>query len=267
VVAVSLSTATSMDSGSPVAVPLAVGSPEQSLVVNSSTVEPASAVTLTAGELSLAGDTGVVDVSVGVAGGVESSTYVKRGTEHGVVFCAASEAVARKLVDESSATVTSTENVPSVRLAVSVPAGASEHSASVYSRTTAPGSVVPLIEGVVSFAGDPGLLPVIVSDEGSVESSTYVTGSEQPDALPAASVAVARKAVVLSSLTVTSKEKAPAVAVVASSGTPEQSLVVNNFTVASVSAVPSRTGVVSSAGESGSVPVNSGTDGRTLSST
>ena len=55
------------------ALPVAVGAPEQSLVVYSSTVEPASAVPVIFGELSFAGESGVEPSDDGAAGALESS--------------------------------------------------------------------------------------------------------------------------------------------------------------------------------------------------
>jgi hypothetical protein len=56
------------------ALPEAATEPEQSLVVYSLTVEPASAVPEIAGELSFAGPAGVEARLLGSAGAVESST-------------------------------------------------------------------------------------------------------------------------------------------------------------------------------------------------
>ena len=51
----------------------ATGAPEQSLVVKSSTVEPASAEPLSSGSLSFAGEAGFELEIVGAAGGLESA--------------------------------------------------------------------------------------------------------------------------------------------------------------------------------------------------
>ena len=56
------------------AVPVAAAPPEQSLVVYTRTVEPASAVPLISGLLSFAGETGLEARALGSAGAVESST-------------------------------------------------------------------------------------------------------------------------------------------------------------------------------------------------
>jgi hypothetical protein len=87
------------------AVPDAAAAPEQSAVVKTRTSEPASALPVTAGAFSFAGDTGVVPRPLGVAGAVESSTYVN-AAEHVEVLFALSVAVAAKLVVESLATET-----------------------------------------------------------------------------------------------------------------------------------------------------------------
>jgi hypothetical protein len=54
--------------------PVAAGAPEQSEVVYSFTVEPASAEPISFGLLSFAGEAGLEDETDGVAGSVESST-------------------------------------------------------------------------------------------------------------------------------------------------------------------------------------------------
>ena len=61
----------------------------------------------------------------------------------------------------------------------------------VYSLTVEPASAEPVTSGKLSFAGEAG---EVASDEGAagaLESSMYATPLEQPDTLPAASVAVA----------------------------------------------------------------------------
>jgi hypothetical protein len=58
----------------PVALPLVTGAPEQSLLVYSLTVEPASATPLTNGLLLFAGDAGAEPNPLGAVGTVESST-------------------------------------------------------------------------------------------------------------------------------------------------------------------------------------------------
>ena len=68
--------------------------------------------------------------------------------------------------------------------------------------TVEPASAVPEIAGELLFAGDAGLEASDVGSPGAVESSTYVTEEvEQPETLPAASVAVALKVVLVSSET------------------------------------------------------------------
>ena len=56
------------------AVPVETGKPLQSDVVKIVTVEPASAVPISAGEALLAGEAGLLELIVGAAGIVESST-------------------------------------------------------------------------------------------------------------------------------------------------------------------------------------------------
>jgi hypothetical protein len=89
------------------------------------TVDPASAVPLIAGELSLAGPAGVAASEDGSAGAVESSTYVTDELEQADALPAGSVAVALKVVDESSATTTM---IPVANTAaVPVAAGAPVH--------------------------------------------------------------------------------------------------------------------------------------------
>jgi hypothetical protein len=107
VVEESSGTATVIPVANAAAVPDAFGAPEQSPVVKRSTVEPASAEPLIAGELSFAGPAGVDTSEDGAAGAVESSTYVTP-EEQPLTLPAASVAVALKVVDESSATATAT---------------------------------------------------------------------------------------------------------------------------------------------------------------
>ena len=66
-------TDTLMPAASSAAVPVASGSPEQSLVMNRRTVEPASAEPKIFGELSLAGEAGTVAVSSGASGAAVST--------------------------------------------------------------------------------------------------------------------------------------------------------------------------------------------------
>ena len=94
--------------------------------------------------------------------------------------------------------------------------------------TVEPASALPEILGLLSFAGETGVDTNALGCEGAVESSMYVTEvAEQPEVLPAASVAVALYVVELSSETATvipGLEKAAAVPDAAIE--PEQSLVV-----------------------------------------
>src|SRR6188508_3774774 len=94
--------------------------------------------------------------------------------------------------------------------------------------------------GALSFAGEAGVEPSPPGAFGLVESSTYVTDElEQPETLPAASVAVALKVVELSSATATvipGEEKAAAVPVAV--GAPVHEPVVWIFTVEPASADP-----------------------------
>jgi hypothetical protein len=151
---------------------------------------------------------------------------VTEEAEQPLTLPAASVAVALKVVVESSETATVR---PGLEKAAAVPLAATEPEQSlvVYSLTVEPASAVPENLGALSLAGETG---VEVSEEGAagaLESSRYTTPAEQLPVLPAASVAVALKVVVESSVTATVRpglEKAAAVPVAA--GAPEQSLVV-----------------------------------------
>src|SRR6184192_3552798 len=81
-----------------VALPLATAVPEQSEVVYSLTVDPASALPKITGLTLLDGDAGDEPRPVGAAGASWSSTYVKP-IEHADVFPAVSVAVALNVVD------------------------------------------------------------------------------------------------------------------------------------------------------------------------
>jgi hypothetical protein len=106
VVVVSSATVTAIPVAKAAAVPLAVGAPEQSLVVYRSTVEPASAAPEIEGELSFAGPAGLAASADGAVGELESSTYVTSEVEQPETLPAASVAVALKVVVESSGTAT-----------------------------------------------------------------------------------------------------------------------------------------------------------------
>ena len=88
------------------ALPEAATEPEQSLVVYSLTVDPASAEPEILGELSFAGPAGVEASDAGAAGAVESSTYVTEALEQLETLPDASVAVALKVVELSSETAT-----------------------------------------------------------------------------------------------------------------------------------------------------------------
>ena len=133
--------------------------------------------------------------------------------------------------------------------------------------TVEPASATPEILGELSFAGETGVEPSEAGSAGAVESSTYVTPAEQPETLPAASVAVALKVVVESSDTATVRpglEKAAAVPLAATE--PEQSLVVYSLTVEPPSAVPLIFGELSLAAETGADASEEGATGALESS-
>ena len=69
-------------------------------------------------------------------------------------------------------------------------------------RTVEPASALPRRRGLLSAPGDPGSLAAICGACGAVESSTYDRPSgAQAEVLPAASVAVAYRVLVLSAAT------------------------------------------------------------------
>ena len=93
------------------------------------------------------------------------------------------------MVEELSATATLRPDEKAA--AVPLPASALVQLALVYSLTVEPASAAPLIEGLLLFAGEAGLTEREEGAAGAVESSTYATPLEQPETLPAVSVAVA----------------------------------------------------------------------------
>jgi hypothetical protein len=88
------------------------------LLVKRRTVAPASALPETTGEFALAGEAGVVDDTLGAAGGRLSWMYVSGGAEQADTLPAASVAVAAKFVVEFDATVTPRPKVPPVAVPV-----------------------------------------------------------------------------------------------------------------------------------------------------
>jgi hypothetical protein len=151
------------------AVPVAAAAPEQSLVVYTRTVEPASAVPEISGLLSFAGETGLEAREPGSPGAVESSTYVTEELEQPDTLPAASVAVALKVVEESFATEIVSPGEANAA-AVPVAAAPPEQSLVVYTRTVEPASAVPEISGLLSFAGETGLEASAVGRLGAVVS-------------------------------------------------------------------------------------------------
>src|SRR6185312_15693516 len=93
-----------------------------------------------------------------------------------------------------------------------------------------------------------------------------MNAAEHPDALPAVSVAVARKEVVVLSGTETVMPGAPNTAVEAmAAGGPAQPAVVYSFTIVPAAAFPLTFGLLSLAGEAGLVAVIFGIDGGMVS--
>ena len=153
------------------AVPVTATELVHALFVYTFTVDPASAVPFTFGEVSFAGDTGDVDNAVGFAGAVESSTKATESVEHADTFPAASVAVAKNVVELSAATETVK---PGLLKFAAVPVAATElvHELFVYTFTVDPVSAVPLTFGLLSFAGDTGAVDNELGFAGAVESST-----------------------------------------------------------------------------------------------
>jgi hypothetical protein len=80
--------------------------------------------------------------------------------------------------------------------AAPVATGEPEQLGLSYTATVVPESALPWISGELSFAGEEGLLPARVGEDGGVESSVYVTAVvPQSETSPTASVAVARRVV------------------------------------------------------------------------
>src|SRR3954454_9517461 len=181
-------------------VPLTSGVPEQSGVRKMLTVEPDSAWPTISGLLSLAGPTGLVAARCGDSGAVESSTYVTAPVEQAETLPASSVTVAWKVVVVSSSTWAA---IPVAEKADSGPvaAGVPLQSPVAYRFTVEPDSAVPWISGSFWFAGEAGTVAVSVGGS-AWESSTYSTDVvEQVETLPAASVVVAWKVVVVLSST------------------------------------------------------------------
>lgn len=80
--------------------------------------------------------------------------------------------------------------------AVPETAGVPVHPITVYSLIVAGASAKPLTFGWLLFAGEAGIVALMDGADGALESSTYLRSGEHGEALPAASVAVARKEVV-----------------------------------------------------------------------
>jgi hypothetical protein len=169
VVALLSATGTDRPEAKLAAEPLATGLPEQSLLVYSLTVEPASATPVTSGLLVFAGDAGAEVNPLGATGTVESSTYVYPLEQADVLF-AASVAVALNVVELLSATGTDRPDANPVALPLVT--GAPEQSLVVYSFTVEPASATPLTNGLLLFAGDAGAEPNPLGTVGTVESST-----------------------------------------------------------------------------------------------
>ena len=127
----------------------------------------------------------------------------------------------------------------------------------VYSFTVDPASAVPATNGVVLVPGEAGVVLLMVTRAGAVESLTYARELvEQPEVLPAGSVAVALNVVVLFAVTVTGRPGEPnADAVPVAAGGPVHPAVVYSCTVDPASAVPATDGVVLVLGEAGVVLV------------
>ena len=89
--------------------------------------------------------------------------------------------------------LSATATLRPVAKAVAVPLAATAlvQEALVYSLTVEPASALPLIEGLLLFAGEAGLTESEEGAAGAAESSTYAIPEEHEDTLPAASVAVA----------------------------------------------------------------------------
>ncbi len=83
------------------------------------------------------------------------------------------------------------------------------HAASVYSRTVLEASAVPITNGALLFLGPAGLEVERVGATGAVESSTYVTETEEHAEVVEPSVAWAQNVVLESLETASAIENAP----------------------------------------------------------
>ncbi len=102
-----------------------------------------------------------------------------KAVEQGPGFSSASVALAKKLVVESSATVTASPGEANCA-AVPVATGKPSQSGSEKSSTVVPASAPPRIDGVLTFDGVAGSLPSNVGAEGSgsaVDTSRVVPSS------------------------------------------------------------------------------------------
>src|SRR5688572_20680599 len=96
-------------------------------------------------------------------------------TSHAEVFPATSVARNRNVVVVVSATVTGIENVPPAPTTTDGPCWVVHWPggpiAPVYARTVLPTSAVPLIEGLLLFAGEVGVVVRLDGGDGGAESS------------------------------------------------------------------------------------------------
>jgi hypothetical protein len=134
----------------------------------------------------------------------------------------------------------------------------------------APPLAVPFTFGLLSFAGDPGLVDVIEGALGGVESSVYASDEEQAEGLPAASTAFVEKVVVVSPGTVTAMPAPVNCATVSvTSAVPLQVPFFQTFTLTGdpPPTVPLTRGELSFAGDAGTVAPIVGASGGVESST
>jgi len=241
------------------AVPLAIEPPLQVAPLKSLTVEPASAVPLTLTAVAEDGETGEVASELGAAGGVESLVKLT-GAEQGEVLPAASVAVALQVLVVSAVAVTER---PGEAKAAAVPLTIEPPLQLLPLKilTVEPASALPVTLTAVAEDGETGEVASELGAAGGVESLVKLTGAEQAETLPAASVAVAVQVLVELAPAVTEMPLAKLAAVPVATGEPVQVGPLKIFTVEPASALPVSVTAVDCDGEAGEAASEAGAAG------
>ena len=127
--------------------------------------------------------------------------------------------------------------------------------------TVEPASAEPLIVTAVACDGDAGAETSELGAVGAIVSFVKLTGVEQGDVLPAASVAVIVQLLVAFDVAVTARPDASAAAVLVTTAEPEQLEPLKILTVAPASADPVIVTAVDCDGEDGDAVSDDGADG------